>query len=386
MHNVAVLGATGSIGASALDVIAHLDGRFRPWLMSAHRRADELAAAASRLQAAGLGPAHLVIGDAGSYDALRQAYSGPAELHQGAAALEALVAADELRTVLHGISGAAGLGPALAAARAGKRLALANKEALVMAGPLLRATAAASGAELLPVDSEHSAIFQCLAGGRASEVSRLILTASGGPFRELDAAALESVTPDDALRHPTWAMGAKITIDSAGLVNKALELLEARWLFDIEVDRLDVTVHPQSIVHSMVEFVDGSVILQASLPDMRLPIQYALTYPERLPGQSTGFCFERWRELTFLPPDTERFPGLQLGFDAARAGGTMGAVLNAANEVAAARFLSGAIRFPDITRSVAETMSRHAVSHEPDLAVVLEADRWAREEVLRCLA
>ena len=372
--NVAVLGATGSIGASALEVIGWHPDRFRAWALAARAGWEPLARAAATAD-----PAHLALSDEAAADALRGAYDGPAELHAGADALCELASADEVDVVLVGISGAAGLAPTLAAARAGKVIALANKESLVMAGPILRAICQETGAVLLPVDSEHSAIFQALACGGRDEVAKLILTASGGPFRERSAAELQTVTAADALRHPTWDMGAKITIDSASLLNKALEVVEARWLFDVPVDRIEVAVHPQSIVHSMVEFVDGSVMAQLSLPDMKLPIQYALSYPERLPGPRVGFDLARFAELTFHAPDLERFPGLQLGFDAARAGGTMGAVLNAANEVAAGQFLAGEIPFPEIPRRVGAVMAAHVNVAEPDLDDVLAADAWARE-------
>ncbi len=375
--NVAILGVTGSIGASALEVLAFHQDRFDVHTIAAHSSWESMHEIVQRTQ-----PQHVVLTDPQAYDALSARCNGDTELACGVEALCERVRAPEVDVVLVGISGAAGLLPTIAAARAGKVIGLANKESMVMAGPILQAIAAESGARILPVDSEHSAIFQVLSAGRRSEVQRLLLTASGGPFRELSAEELKQVTPEQALRHPTWDMGAKITIDSASLINKALEVVEARWLFDIPAEQIEVVVHPQSICHSMVEFQDGSVIAQMSLPDMKLPIQYALSYPDRLPGKTRGFDFDRYRELTFLRPDVEKFPGLELGFRAAREGGTMGAVLNAANEVAVNQFLAGEIPFTEIPRRVGDTMARHELVQTPDLDAVFAADRWAREEIL----
>jgi 1-deoxy-D-xylulose-5-phosphate reductoisomerase len=267
--------------------------------------------------------------------------------------------------------------------QAGKSVAVANKETLVMAGPLVMELARKHNAALLPIDSEHSAIFQALTGGRQSEVERIVLTGSGGPFRGKTKAQLAEVTVGEALCHPTWRMGKKITIDSATLMNKALEIIEARWLFDIPADQIEVILHPESVIHSFVEFKDGSVLAQMSPPDMRLPIQYALTYPDRLPGPARRL---NWRELSawhFEQPDHETFPALQLGYEVARRGGTCGAVLNAANEAAVERFLAGDLRFLDITRVCRAVLDHHNFSARPTLAELHAIDRWARQEVSR---
>jgi 1-deoxy-D-xylulose-5-phosphate reductoisomerase len=289
----------------------------------------------------------------------------------------------EADMVLVAIVGTAGLQPALAAIRAGKDLAVASKEILVMAGEIVMREAKKHGVKVLPVDSEHSAIFQCLEGREMEDVRRLLLTASGGPFRKKTRAELEHMTAADALRHPTWNMGSKITIDSASLFNKALEMIEARWLFGVEMDRVDVVVHPQSIIHSMVEFLDGSVIAQLSVPDMRYPIQYAFTHPRRRTNTLAATDFPALQPLTFEKPDVEKFPALRLAREAAKAGGTMPAVLNAANEVAVPAFMQGRIRFPQIWATVEKVMNKHRVVHAKTLAPILEADRWAREEAAK---
>ena len=279
--------------------------------------------------------------------------------------------------------GAAGLSGTWAALEAGKTVALANKETLVVGGSLVTELAAKRGAKILPVDSEHSAIFQALTGHTADDVARVVLTASGGPFRGKRAAELESVTPEQALKHPTWRMGPKITVDSATLMNKALEVIEARWLFDLDASQIAVAVHPQSIIHSMVEFVDGSIVAQMSPPDMKLPIQYAITYPQRATGVSPRLDFTGGFSLDFHPPDLERFPALDLGFEVARRGGTSGAVLNAANEVAVARFLAGSLSFQQIARACREVLGSHQFNPSPSLDELLTLDAWAREETER---
>jgi 1-deoxy-D-xylulose-5-phosphate reductoisomerase len=285
--------------------------------------------------------------------------------------------------VLTAIVGAAGLAGTWAALEAGKTVAVANKETLVMAGPLVMDLAARRQARVLPVDSEHSAIYQAMQSGRAGEVARVVLTASGGPFRGRRRAELAHVTVDQALRHPTWRMGPKITVDSATLMNKALEVIEARWLFGLAPEQIDVIIHPESVIHSFVEFKDGSVLAQLSPPDMRLPIQYALTYPERVPGPARKV---NWRELGawhFEQPDHETFPALQLGYEVARRGGTCGAVLNAANEAAVGRFLAGELGFLDIPRACGDVLANHHYSARPTLAELADLDRWARQEVDR---
>ena len=297
-----------------------------------------------------------------------------------------MVTDPEVEVVLTAIVGAAGLTGTWAALEAGKTVAVANKETLVMAGPLVMDLARRRDAQVLPVDSEHSAIFQAMQGGRGDEVERIVLTASGGPFRGRTQAQLEQVTVNEALNHPTWRMGPKITIDSATLMNKALEILEARWLFGLPPERIEVVVHPESIIHSFVEFRDGSVLAQLSLPDMRLPIQYALTYPERLPGPARRL---NWRELGawhFEQPDLDTFPALQLGYEVARRGGTCGAVFNAANEAAVSRFLAGGLRFLEIPQVCRAVLDQHPYSPRPTLEELLTLDRWARQEALRWTA
>jgi 1-deoxy-D-xylulose-5-phosphate reductoisomerase len=301
----------------------------------------------------------------------------------GPEAIEELAADLEVDTVVVAIVGAAGLLGTWSAVQAGKTVAVANKETLVMAGPLVMAEAAQRGANILPVDSEHSAVFQLLQGGRINEVERIVLTGSGGPFRGKKASDLQQVTVDEALKHPTWRMGPKITIDSATLMNKALEVIEARWLFGVPAERIDVVIHPESIVHSFVEYRDGSVLAQLSPPDMRLPIQYALLYPERLPGPTRKLDWGTFRSLHFEKPDLDTFPALQLGYETARRGGTCGAVLNAANEAAVSRFLAGTLRFLDIPRVCRTVLDVHSYQAQPPLAELLALDRWARQEVER---
>src|SRR5262249_34725091 len=288
--------------------------------------------------------------------------------------------------VVSAIVGAAGLEGTWAALEAGKTVAVANKETLVMAGPLVMELAAARKSRILPVDSEHSALFQLMQRGRADEIERVVLTASGGPFRGCKARELADVTPDEALKHPTWRMGPKITVDSATLMNKALEVIEARWLFGLPPEKIDVIIHPESVIHSFVEFTDGSVLAQLSPPDMRLPIQYALTYPERVSGPARRL---NWRELSqfdFEQIDHETFPAVQLGYEVARRGGTCGAVLNAANEAAVGRFLAGDLRFLDIPRACRDVLAHHAYSARPSLAELAALDCWARLEVGRWIS
>jgi 1-deoxy-D-xylulose-5-phosphate reductoisomerase len=297
-----------------------------------------------------------------------------------------MVTDPEVEVVVSAIVGAAGLEGTWAALEKGKTVAVANKETLVMAGPLVMELAAQRGARILPVDSEHSAIFQAMAGGRPAEVERIVLTASGGPFRGRSRAELAHVTVAQALCHPTWRMGPKITIDSATLMNKALEIIEARWLFGLPAERIQVIIHPESVIHSFVEFTDGSVLAQLSPPDMRLPIQYALTYPERVAGPAKRLCWSELGAWHFEQPDHDTFPAIQLGYEVARRGGTCGAVLNAANEEAVRRFLAGELRFLDITRVCRDVLNHHHYSARPTLAELAGIDRWARQEVARWLA
>ena len=379
---VAVLGSTGSIGTSTLDVVASSGGRFAAWLLAAHRSVGPLIEQAHRLR-----PAWVVVVDAAAAAQIGVgALPAGTRLAVGADALDELVADPAIDRVVSAIVGAAGLRSTWAAVEAGKTVALANKETLVMAGPLVMRLARKTGATILPVDSEHSAIHQALCSGRPSEVRRIVLTASGGPFRTRPQAALASVTPAEALRHPTWSMGPKITVDSATMMNKALELIEARWLFDVPAEKLAVLVHPQSIVHSLVEFIDGSVIAQLSPPDMRLPIQYALTYPARTAGPARRLDFTQAMTLEFEPPDVGRFPAVALGHAAAARGGTAGAVLNAANEEAVGGFLAGRLRFIDIAKTCGRLLDEHPFEAEPTLEAILRLDAWARQEVRSCLS
>jgi 1-deoxy-D-xylulose-5-phosphate reductoisomerase len=373
---LAIFGSTGSIGTSTLDVVRRLAGRFEVAALVANRRVDELAAQAKEFK-----PRRVAVTDPECAAALRARMNGSVEVLCGEQAQIDIASSPDIDIVVSAIVGAAGLPGVLAAVEAGKTVALANKEPLVMAGPLMMAAAKKSGARIVPVDSEHSAIFQSMQSGRASEVRRLVLTASGGPFR--GRPSLEGVTVAEALNHPTWDMGPKITIDSATLMNKALEIVEARWLFGVPAERIDVVIHPQSAIHSMVEFIDGSVVAQLGLPDMRLPIQYALTYPERVDGDLPRLDLLDMGKLEFFPPDRKKFPSLDYGYRAAREGGTLGAALNAANEEGVRMFLDGRIGLIDILRGVGAVMDAHVNVKDPDLAAVLAADRWAREEMRR---
>jgi 1-deoxy-D-xylulose-5-phosphate reductoisomerase len=379
--HVAILGSTGSIGRGALEVIAASGGALRAMALSAHSNRDLLAQQARRFAPRWVA----VTGDENGGLRARDELPAGVELLFGAEGVERIAAEPLIDVVLVAIVGSAGLRGTLAALEAGKRVALANKETLVVAGPLVRHLASRHGAAIIPVDSEHSAIFQCLAAGRRSELKQMVLTASGGPFRRYAPDQLAGVTVEQALKHPTWEMGAKITVDSATLMNKALEIIEARWLFDVDVDQLSVVIHPQSVVHSFVEFIDGSVIAQLSPPDMKLPIQYALTYPQRHPSPAAKMDWRAACTLEFEPADLERFPAIELGLEVARAGGTAGAVVNAANEAAVASFLSGEMPFADIVPTCRRVLEHHHYDPHPDLAHLMRLDRWAREEVSRCL-
>jgi 1-deoxy-D-xylulose-5-phosphate reductoisomerase len=379
MRNVVVLGSTGSIGTNCLQVLNALPERLSLVGITAHGRWRELAA-----QSRQKNPYWAVVTD----ESLRSevdatAFSPQTQLLFGEAGVETVCAANEVDVVVSAIVGAAGLRGTWIAVETGKTVAIANKETLVVAGPLIMDLAKRSGATLLPVDSEHSAIFQALQAGRASEVKRVVLTSSGGPFRGRSFADLQRITPAEALAHPTWNMGPKITVDSATMMNKALEVIEAKWLFGLRDDQIAVVVHPQSIVHSFVEFVDGSVIAQLSPPDMRLPIQYALTHPDRCDSIATKLDWTRAFELRFEPPDWDAFPSLKLGFEVASRGGSCGAVLNAANEAAVARFLAGSLGFCDIPRVCRAVLEQHDFDPTPSLSELLRLDRWARLEVSR---
>ena len=374
MKRLAILGSTGSIGVNGLDVAAHLGLSVTGLAAGANRKVF-------RQQIDRFKPTKAALADAAQYDALKKELNGSStELLKGMEGVRAIAAAADSDVVLCAISGAACLGPVIDAADRGKTLGLANKESMVVAGPIVLERAKKSGATIVPVDSEHSAIFQSMRSGAQTEVKRIFLTASGGPFRETPRSAFGSITVEQALKHPTWNMGGKITIDSATMFNKALEIVEARWLFDLKASQIEVIVHPQSIIHSMVEFVDGSVIAQLGLPDMRTPIQFALTFPGRSEGNVKRLNLAEIRTLTFQEPDLEKFPSLKLGWRAAEAGGTMGAVLNAANEVAVDRFVKKEISFLQIFETVKTVMDRHELVSHPTLEDVLGADAWARQE------
>jgi 1-deoxy-D-xylulose-5-phosphate reductoisomerase len=381
-RNVAVLGSTGSIGKSTLEVIAAHPRRLSVFGLSTHQRGEELIEQARSCQ-----PKYAVF--SGLTEGQVKALSGlPQECTScaGSEALETLAANEEVDIVVAAIVGAAGLRSSLAAIDAGKSLALANKETLVAAGPIVMELAQQRGSVILPVDSEHSAVFQCLQAGKPSEVSRIILTASGGPFRKFTKEQLCEVTVEQALAHPTWNMGRKITVDSATMMNKALEIIEARWLFGLSANQIEVVVHPQSIIHSLVEFRDGSVIGQMSPPDMKLPIQYALLYPDRHECPTPKWDLTKSWNLELQPPDLERFPALSLGFEAAERGGTTGAVLNAANEAAVAHFLDGRLHFTDIVAACRTVLDHHEFDPRPTLEQILKLDVWSRAEVGKWVA
>jgi 1-deoxy-D-xylulose-5-phosphate reductoisomerase len=370
-----ILGSTGSIGTSTLDVVSRFPEQFTVAALTAGRNIQRLAE-----QIRAFHPALVAVHDEQGAADLRRLLP-PAlsvEICHGEDGFRRAASQVPADMVVAAMAGAAGLMPTLAAIDAGRDIALANKETLVMAGPLVMARVAAAGVRLLPVDSEHSAIFQCLAGNRCQDLERILLTASGGPFRQWAAHRLVSVAPAQALAHPNWKMGPKITVDSATLMNKGLEVIEAVHLFAVPPERIEVLVHPQSIIHSMVAFVDGSVMAQMGVPDMRTAIAHALSHPERLPLAQP---LPDWAgtPLTFEAPDVKRFPCLQLAFEACRAGGTFPAVLNAANEVAVEAFLAGRLGFTDISRRVGEALEAHHAPGEADLAAILEADRWARQ-------
>jgi 1-deoxy-D-xylulose-5-phosphate reductoisomerase len=376
VKRLAILGSTGSIGRSALAVVDAHPERLRVVALAAGDNAGLLAE-----QVAHYRPEAVAMANVDGVDRLQASLSSlPPVLASGREGLIAVATHPSVDIVICASSGTAGLEAVLAAIDAGKTIALANKEVLVMAGELVTSAARRRGVTILPVDSEHNAIHQCLHGRQPSEIRRLILTASGGPFRELPREALEHVTPAAALQHPTWQMGRKITIDSATLMNKGLEVIEARWLFDVPGDRIDVVIHPQSIVHSMVELTDGSVIAQLGITDMRLPIQYACSYPERWEAALPSLDIARAGRLEFSPPPLDRFPCLGLAYEALKAGGTLPVVLNAANEVAVELFLDGKLGFMSIPRVLKRTMDAHCVDKVSTLEAVRHADAWARAQ------
>ncbi len=374
MKNVVLLGSTGSIGTSTIKVAEDLPDRIRLIGLGAGNNVDLLLKQIRKFQ-----PEAVSLADAERAVELRNAVGTAPRVYAGAEGLIRLATLPSADIVLIAIVGTAGLQPALAAIRAGKDIAVASKEILVMAGDIVMEEARKRGVRVLAVDSEHSAIFQCLDGRPRDSVRRLWLTASGGPFRRMPKEEFAAITLEQALKHPSWVMGTKITIDSATLFNKGLEMIEARWLFDVDVDRVGVVVHPQSVVHSMVEFVDGSILAQLSTPDMCLPIQYALTYPERVASDRVQTNMAQIGQLTFEELDTDKFPAIDLARHAGRIGGTLPAVLNAANEVAVAAFCAGKIPFTGIAETVARVMDAHRAVERPTLEGILAADEWARQ-------
>jgi 1-deoxy-D-xylulose-5-phosphate reductoisomerase len=370
--NLAVLGATGSIGASTLDVAARHRDRYAVFALGAHRSAERLLELVQEHR-----PRYAVLSGLADDAGLRRRFAAHGcELRFGAAALEELAADSRCEVVMAGIVGAAGLASTLAAVQAGKRVLLANKEALVMAGALVMRAARNSGAQLVPVDSEHNAVFQCLSDIKA--VRRILLTASGGPLRSLPLERLTQVTPEQACAHPNWVMGRKISVDSATMMNKGLEVIEARWLFDVAPERIEVLIHPQSVVHSLVEYVDGSVIAQLSNPDMRVPIAHALAHPERIASGAQPLDLAALKTLSFEPPDHERFPCLGLAYQALATGGTAPAMLNAANEIAVEAFLAGRLPFTGIAGVIGHVLEALAVRPAEDLPSILAADAQGR--------
>lgn len=374
--NIAILGSTGSIGTQTLDIIREYGDRFRAVALTALNNWELLARQALEFK-----PLRVVIANEAHLGHLREALSGTGiEVAAGREAVAEAAAMAEADTVVTAMVGYSGLEPTVRAIGAGKRIALANKETLVVAGELITGLLRESQSEIVPVDSEHSAIFQCLQGEQHGSIRNIILTASGGPFRHLPKEKFAEVTLEDALRHPNWSMGAKVTIDSATMMNKGFEMIEARWLFDCPPEKIRILVHPQSIVHSMVEFCDGSVKAQLGLPDMHLPIRYALGYPQRLPTESPALDLCACQALSFERPDVDKFPLLPLAFEAIRTGGTMPCVLNAANEVAVAAFIGGKIRFTDIPALIDSTLSKVPVSDDISLESLVETNHEAVAE------
>ena len=376
-RQLAILGSTGSIGTQALEVVSEHSDLFEVYALTANNQVDLLINQARKYM-----PEVVVIANERKYPELKEALEDlPIKVWAGADAIAQMVQSEPIDMVLTAMVGYSGLRPTISAIKAGKAIALANKETLVVAGELIMKLAAEHKVPILPVDSEHSAIFQCLTGAYDNPIEKILLTASGGPFRRKTLEELATVTKAQALRHPNWTMGAKITIDSASMMNKGFEMIEAKWLFDVTPDQVQVVVHPQSVIHSMVQFEDGAVIAQLGIPDMKLPIAYAFSFPTRMRSMAPRLDFNQYSTLTFEEPDMERFRNLAFAFEAARQGGNMPCILNAANEVAVARFLEGKIGFLDIAEQVARAMDQVPVVQRPTLEDILEADRAAREAV-----
>lgn len=373
MKNICILGSTGSIGKNSLEVIRNFPDRYRAAYLTTNKNIDEL-----HRQVRDFAPRAVAILDKAAAEEFRRFSSGPLKIFSGKEGLVEIVSQDDVDIVISSLVGFAGLVPTIEAIKRGKTIALANKEALVVAGNLITQMVKKHGARLIPIDSEHSAILQCLAGEDPGDIARLILTASGGPFLHLEKNHFHSVTVEDALRHPNWKMGNKITIDSATMMNKGFEVIEAHWLFSLPAEKIDVLVHPQSIIHSMVEFVDGSIKAQLGIPDMKLPIQYALTWPERVPSDFPRVDFSALHEMTFFKPDLRKFECLQLAYDALRSGGTAPAVLNAANEVAVEMFLTREIPFDTIPTLIRHALLQSSSGSSPTLDEIISADSETR--------
>lgn len=381
MKHIAILGSTGSIGCQALDVVRQHPERFKPVVLTAHNNHKRLISQALEFK-----PDYVVIGCKGSYQSVKDALAGTnTEVLAGKQAVNEIVTLAEIDMVLLALVGYAGLKPVINAIKAGKDIALANKECLVVAGRLVKKLQAEYGVQVVPVDSEHSAIFQCLAGESYQKIEKIYLTASGGPFFGRSRKFLESVTREQALKHPNWSMGPKITIDSATLMNKGLEVIEAKWLFDLKAEQIDVIVHPQSVVHSIVQFVDGSMKAQMGLPDMKLPIQYALAYPERITSGFPRFNFLDYPELTFMQPDRNNFRNLALAYEAMESGGNLPCIMNAANEVAVDEFLAGNINFLQIPEIIEQTMNSVGFIAAPAYEQLVETNRETKNFVKNTL-
>ena len=374
--NIAILGSTGSIGTQALEVILNFPKEFKATYLTANNNVALLLEQIQRFK-----PKGVVLLDEHSAKEVKKHAGDKTEILVGEEGLLDIVQRNDVDIVVSALVGFAGLKPTIKAIEAKKKIALANKETLVVAGELIMPLVDRYKVDLLPVDSEHSAIFQCLVGELPNKIEKIILTASGGPFRMKSKEELKSVTVEQALNHPNWKMGNKITVDSATLMNKGLEVIEAHWLFGVPGERIDVVIHPQSIIHSMVEFIDGSVKAQLGVPDMKIPIQYALTYPSRSASTFTRVNFPALGEMTFFTPDEDRFSCLKLAREALKSGGTMPAVMNAANEIAVAKFLKGKISFLNIPATICKAMEKHSSKRNPLLEEIVEADRWARELV-----
>ncbi|MGJ7026166.1 1-deoxy-D-xylulose-5-phosphate reductoisomerase [Petrimonas sulfuriphila] len=377
-RKIAVLGSTGSIGTQALDVISRYPDRFEAYALVANNQVDRLLEQVRRFK-----PEVVVIANESKYAALKEALSDlPVKVWAGAEAIEQVVQNTEIDIVLTAMVGFSGLKPTISALKARKTIALANKETLVIAGELITRLALKNRAAILPVDSEHSAIFQCLNGEGSNEIEKILLTASGGPFRNFSMSQLQQVTREQALHHPNWNMGAKVTIDSSTLMNKGLEMIEARWLFDVNPSRIEIIVHPQSIIHSMVQFKDRSIMAQLSLPDMRMPIQYAFSYPERIPSDVKPVNFFELSTLTFEKPDTNRFRNLGLAYESIEKGGNMPCIMNAANEIAVELFLQEKIGFLQMSELIEQTLTKTVFIQNPSLEDYIQTDTEAREIAL----